>query len=105
MSNIAKKGDWVRIKNTILKVGERAAQVPEETKAVPLDMWINGFLAEKEAKIGDTVKITSLAEREHEGVMVEIMPRYNVDYGQPQPELLTIGPELRAVLRGAQKNG
>ncbi len=105
MSNIAKKGDWVRIKNTILKVGERAANVPDETKAVPLEMWINGFLANAEAKIGDKVTIKSLINRDHEGVMVEIMPTYKVDYGQPQPELQKIGPELRAILKEVRNNG
>jgi hypothetical protein len=99
MSKNAKKGDWVRIKNTVLSVGERASNLPEETKKVPLDMWANGFLVEAEAKIGDKVTITTLAERQLQGVMVEIMPLYEVNYGVPQPELLSIGPELRAVLK------
>lgn len=105
MSEKASKGTWVRIKNTVLKVGERAPQVPEETKAVPLDMWINGFLDNDEANIGDKVSITSLAGLNHEGTMVEIMPVYKVDYGKPQPELLTIGPELRAILKEGRNNG
>lgn len=99
MADVAKKGDWVRIKNTVLKVGERAPQVPEVTRGVPLVMWTNGFLQEAEAKIGEQVSITSLAERTLKGELVEIMPGYNVDYGRPQPELLAIGPELRAVLK------
>lgn len=104
MSETAKKGQWVRIHNTVLKVGERAPQVPDETKAVPLEMWINGFLLDDEAKVGDMVKIRSLAERTHEGEMVDASPRYNIGYGQPQPELLAIGPELRAILKEV-KNG
>lgn len=99
MSNQATKGTWVRIHNTVLKVGERAPQIPEETKAVPLEMWINGFLNNDSAKIGDQISITTLAGLTREGVMVEVMPAHRVDYGQPQPELLTIGQELRAILR------
>ena len=105
MTEKAAKGDWVRIKNTVLKVGERAPQVPEETKAVPLEMWINGFLVEKEAKVGDQVNITSLAGLNHQGQLTELMPIYEVNYGRPQPELLTIGPELRAILKEVVKNG
>lgn len=105
MNNAAKKGDWVRVKNTILKVGERAPQIPDVTKAVPLVMWTNGFLQNDEAKIGDAVRITTLAERTLEGELVECGPGYAVDYGRPQPELLAIGPELRAVLREIEKNG
>lgn len=99
MKNSASKGDWVRIKNTVLPVGERAANLPEETKKVPLDMWANGFLVGSEAKIGDEVTIKTLADRQLKGVMVEIMPLYNVNYGMPQPELMQIGPELRAILK------
>lgn len=105
MSDVAKKGDWVRVKNTILKVGERAPQVPDVTKQVPLEMWTNGFLQNDSAKVGDQVSITTLAERTLAGTLVEIMPTYNVNYGKPQPELLTIGPEIRAVLKEAEKNG
>ncbi len=105
MTETAKKGQWVRIKNTILQVGERAPQVPEETRAVPLEMWINGFLVNDGAQLGDTVKINSLADMIHEGTLVEIGPGYDIDYGRPQPELLAIGPELRAILKEARKNG
>lgn len=102
MADVAKKGDWVRVKNTVLKVGERAPQIPDVTKKVPLEMFINGFLQEDQAKVGDQVRITSLAERTLSGTLVEIMPGYKVDYGRPQPELLAIGPELRAILKESE---
>ena len=35
----AKAGDFVRIHNIVLKVGERADNLPEDTKKVPLEMW------------------------------------------------------------------
>lgn len=104
MTDVAKKGDWVRLKNTILKVGERAPQIPDVTKKVPLEMWVNGFLRDDAAKIGDKASITSLAGRVLTGTLVEILPGYKVDYGRPQPELLAIGPELRAILSGEGKN-
>lgn len=97
----AKKGDWVRVYTTVLQVGERAPQIPEETKAVPLEMWVNGFLMDNEAAIGKPATVRTLAGRELKGVLTEIRPVYAIDYGQTQPELLTVGPELRAVLKEA----
>lgn len=99
MTDIAKKGDWVRVHNTVLTLGERAPQVPDETKAVPLEMWVNGFLLEDEARIGQQATVQTLAGREIKGELTAIRPVYQVDYGEPQAELLRIGQELRALLR------
>ena len=52
----AKAGDFVRIHNIVLKVGERADNLPEDTKKVPLEMWDKGFL-EKEAEIEKKLKL------------------------------------------------
>ncbi|MFN3328842.1 MAG: 2-amino-4-ketopentanoate thiolase, partial [Fervidobacterium pennivorans] len=38
LANLAKKGDWVQVQVTILHPYERAPQVPEDTKKVPLEM-------------------------------------------------------------------
>lgn len=99
MMNSAKRGDWVRIHTTILEVGERAPQIPEETRAVPLDMWVNGFLVQAEAGLGQEATVRTLAGRELTGVLSDLCPVYAIDYGKPQPELLAIGPELRALLK------
>jgi hypothetical protein len=101
---IAKSGDWVRIGGVVLPAGERAPQVPPETQAVPLLMMMNGFLQNDEAAIGDTVRITTLAERTVEGELLEKNPRYRHDFGDPQPELLTVGPKLRKLLKGNGKS-
>ena len=39
----AKKGDWVRIHNIVLEVGERAPNIPEDTQEIPLELWDKGF--------------------------------------------------------------
>lgn len=96
----AQQGDWVQIYQVILPAGERAPQVPAETAGVPLEMWVKGFLVEEEAGIGDIVNIRSLAGRLLQGKMVALRPHYEVNYGSPQTELLTIGVELRAMLEG-----
>ena len=48
----AKINDWVIIHNIVLTPEERAAQVPEDTKKVSLEMWVKGFI-QSDASIGD----------------------------------------------------
>jgi 2-amino-4-ketopentanoate thiolase alpha subunit len=89
-----KKGDWVQICTIILPAGERAPQVPPETQAVPLKMFNKGF-ADQPAEIGQSVRITTVIGQELEGELVAINPRYGHDFGDPVPELMQIGIELR----------
>lgn len=96
----AQQNDWVQIYRVILPVGERAPQVPKETAMVPLEMWVKGFLVEAQADIGTDVTIRSLAGRLLQGKLVAIQPCYEVNYGCPQSELLTIGVELKTLLEG-----
>ena len=46
MSFDAKKGDWVQVHQIILKPEERTAKIPEETKKVPLELWVKGYVKE-----------------------------------------------------------
>ena len=94
------KNDWVQIRTVILPAGERAPQVPEETQAVPLIMLTKGF-ANSEAETGQTVSITAVTGLVMEGELVAVNPTYGHDYGEPVPELLQIGMELRQQLEGA----
>lgn len=94
----AKAGDWVRIYNIVLEPGERASNIPEDTRDVPLEMWDKGFLMDKEANIGDTVRVESYIGREVEGKMVEVNPYWEHDYGRAVPELLYIGRQAREIL-------
>ena len=52
----AKRGDWVRIHNIVLKPEERSTNLPEDTQKVPLEMWTKGEL-QADAEIGDTVTV------------------------------------------------
>jgi 2-amino-4-ketopentanoate thiolase alpha subunit len=89
-----KQGDWVQIYVIILPAGQRAPQVPPETQAVPLKMFAKGF-ANHPAEIGETVRITTVIGQELEGELTAVNPRYGHDFGEPVPELLPIGAELR----------
>lgn len=102
---VAKKGDWVQIHSIILNPSERAPQIPEETRKVPLELRAKGFLQNDQASIGECVTIKTLADRELTGELINIRPLYKVNYGEPQPELLTIGTELRAILREVKSHG
>ena len=94
----AKKGDWVRIHNIVLEVGERAANIPEETQNVPLEMWDKGFLLNDSAIIGDKVKVETYIGRIVEGNLLEVNPYYKHDFGKCVPELLYIGRQARELL-------
>ena len=95
MSQKAYKGQWVKIYNIILNPSERAPTVPEDTKKVPLEMWLNGFLDQDEAKLGEEVRIKTFIGRTVKGTLDEIEPTYDHSFGKPILELLAIGPKAR----------
>ena len=97
-----KKGEWVRIHKVILQPSERAPQVPEDTKQVPLEMWDKGFLQE-DAKIGDEVTIETVTGRMETGTLIEVNPYYEHDFGKFVPELLAIDKQVRSILFGGEQ--
>jgi hypothetical protein len=91
-------GTWVEIHRIVLGPGERAPQVPEDTKAVPVELRVKGFLAAA-AAVGDEAEIITAAGRRVRGTLTDVNPPYTHGFGAPIPELSTIGQELRAMLR------
>jgi 2-amino-4-ketopentanoate thiolase alpha subunit len=91
-------GTWVEIHRFALASGERAPQIPDDTKAVPLEMRVKGFLAEP-AMLGEEATIVTPAGRRVRGTLAEVNPAYTHGFGAPIPELSTIGQEVRAILR------
>ncbi|WP_353094040.1 2-amino-4-oxopentanoate thiolase subunit OrtA [Tissierella praeacuta] len=94
----AKRGDWVRIHNIVLEVGQRATTIPGDTQNVPLEMWVKGFLLNDSANIGDKVKVETYIGRTVEGNLLEVNPYYKHDFGKCVPELLYIGRQARELL-------
>lgn len=92
-----KKGDWVKVYSVVLTSDKRAPQVPDDTKQVPLEMWVKGY-AMSAAKLGDTIKVKTMTDRIVEGEIVEVNPTYKHSYGEFVPELLEIGRDLRKKL-------
>lgn len=96
-----KKGQWVSIHNIVLEPDERAPQVPEDTKKVPLEMWVKGFLI-NDAEIGDEASIETMTGRIVKGKLLEVNPSYEHSFGDCVPELLQIGLQLRKILFGGE---
>ena len=95
---MAKKNEYVRIHRTILESVERTGKLPEDTKNVPLEMWVKGWLQEEEAKLGDTVTIKTVVGRLETGELMEEQPCYALNYGEFVPEILEIDQQLRGFL-------
>ncbi|MEY8304784.1 2-amino-4-ketopentanoate thiolase [Anaerosalibacter bizertensis] len=103
MNYDAKKGSWVQVHQIILKPEERTAKIPEETKKVPLELWVKGYLNE-DGDIGDVVEITTLTKRKVKGELVEINPIYDYGFGEEfVPELVQIGEMVKSIVRGDDK--
>lgn len=98
MSLMIKKGSWVQIHKVVLKPEERTAQIPEETKKVPLEMWVKGFLCE-DSLMNDFVEITTLTGRTESGTLIAVNPSYHHDYGDFVPELLQIDKLVKTALQ------
>ena len=94
------KGTWVEIHAVLLRPGERAPQVPEDTRDVPLEMRAKGFLTAP-AALGDEAEIETSAGRRLRGTVTTANPPYTHGFGPPIPELSTIGNEVRRILREA----
>jgi hypothetical protein len=92
------KGTWVEIHRIVLAPGERAPQVPEDTRLVPLEMRVKGFLLEA-AALGEEAEIETPAARRLRGTLVADNPAYTHGFGPPIPELSTIGSAVRRILR------
>ena len=98
---MAKQGDWVRIHRVILAAEERTANLPEDTKKVPFEMWVKGHLLE-DGELGDQVRIRTVSGREEHGTLIEVNPQFDVNFGAFVPEILEMDVRLRTALFGRE---
>ncbi len=101
---VVKIGDWVQIHQVVLKPEERAEHLPEDTKKVPLELWVKGF-AQHEAKLGEDVEIKTVTGRKVVGKLCAINPKYTHDFGEYVPELTKIDMQLKEILFGGENIG
>ena len=100
---MAKKNDWVRIHRNVLEPEQRTGKLPEDTKKVPLEMWVKGRLQNDTAEIGDEVTIVTCVGREEHGKLLEVNPCYELNYGAFVPEILVMEEQLRTALFGGEQ--
>ncbi|AIO18149.1 hypothetical protein KQ51_00246 [Candidatus Izimaplasma bacterium HR1] len=93
------KGTYVRIRRTLLKPGERSPNLPEDTKKVPLKMWIKGYLQE-DADLFDIVTIKTITGRYETGRLKEANPPYKHSYGDFVPEILVLRDIIHSDMDG-----
>ncbi len=97
------KGSWVQIRRVVLAPKERPETLPEETRRVPLLLWIKGYLLAA-AEIGDHVRIKTLTGRCEEGVLTAVNPTFAHTFGEFVPELLQIDRIVKTALWGGDEN-
>ncbi len=98
MAELIAKGAWVEIHRVVLAAGDRAPHIPDDTKQIPLEMRVKGFLTAP-AALGEEAEILTPAGRRLHGTLKEVNPAYTHGFGPPIPELSLIGSEVRAMLR------
>ncbi len=104
MAERVAEGTWVELQRIVLEPEERAADLPEETRRVPLEMRVKGFLV-RSAAVGEEAEILTPAGRRLQGTLDAVNPAYTHGFGPPVPELAGIGGELRARLRASRESG
>ena len=100
MVELISAGTWVEIHSVVLPPEERAEHLPEDTRRVPLEMRVKGFLVAA-AALAEEVEIITAAGRRVHGTLVQANPAYAHGFGAPIAELAVIGGEVRALLRAA----
>lgn len=100
---MAVKNDWVRIHRNVLEPQDRTGKLPEDTKQVPLEMWVKGRLQDEKAEIGDEVTVKTIVGRLEHGKLIEVDPCYELNYGTFVPEILTMEESLRTALFGGEE--
>ena len=99
---MAKKNDWVQIHIDVLKPEERAANIPEDTRHVPLEMWVKGHLTNDSAELGDTVTVRTKTGREVTGTLCAVNPSFKHTFGDYVPELDEIDETVKSMLFGGR---
>jgi hypothetical protein len=97
MAEAVANGTWVEIHAILLAPAQRANHIPEDTKQVPLEMRVKGFLVSN-AAVGDQVEIITVTGRRLSGTLAQVNPSYAHGFGAPIPELQRIAGEVRALL-------
>jgi hypothetical protein len=97
-------GEWVEVESILLEPSDRAANLPDDTAAQPLRMWVKGF-ALAAAAIGEALTVETMTGRHVTGALTEVNPGYFHTFGRSAPELTAVGRDLRARVAAYRKAG
>ena len=97
-------GDWVEVERVLLEPADRSTNLPEDTAAQPLRMWVKGY-ARAAAAVGETVTLETMTGREVTGTLTEVNPGYFHTFGKPAPELTAVGPGPAGATAVFRKSG
>ena len=98
MSELVAAGTWVELHRIVLTSDERSPHLPDDTRQLPLEMRVKGFLITA-AAIGDEAQIKTVTGRHLHGTLAAVNPAYSHTFGAPIAELATIGAEARTILQ------
>jgi hypothetical protein len=96
--------DWVEIGFVLLEPADRSTNLPADTAAQPLRVWVKGF-ARSVAVVGEELTVETMSGREVTGTLTEVNPGYFHTFGKPAPELTAVGRDLRARVAAYRKAG
>ena len=98
---MAKAGDYVQLHRVVLNPDQRAEGIPQETRRVPLELWVKGFLL-RDADMGQETEVRTVTGRIAGGTLATVSPSYTHSFGACVPELLAIGTQARELTFGAE---
>jgi hypothetical protein len=90
-------GRWVEVAQVVLAPDERASHLPDDTRAVPLELRVCGRLLAP-GRVGDDVEIETRSGRRLRGRLADPHPRYRHGFGPPVPELTDAAEQARTIL-------
>jgi hypothetical protein len=88
-----KRGSFVEIRKVLLERSERAEHLPEETKKVPFEARVRGFLM-RDANLGEEVEIGTPIGRFMKGTLVAENSPFTRGFGKPVRELVEVSRDL-----------
>jgi hypothetical protein len=97
-------GAWVEVERVLLEPSDRSAALPAETASRPMLVWVTGF-ALGDAGLGEEVTVETMTGRSVTGRLSAINPGYFHTFGNPIPELVGVGRDLRAQLAAYRRAG
>jgi hypothetical protein len=98
------EGEWVEVERVLLDPADRSKALPPETAELPMLVWVSGF-ATTEAALGEDLTVETMTGRLVAGRLSAINPGYFHTFGNPIPELASVGRDLRARLAEHRRAG